>query len=61
LREEGLAFNEPAYLPRIAKTLASIRGVNEAAFASAVWRNAMQVLPRWSALCVDLPTSKLAS
>ena len=61
LREEGLAFNEPAFLPRVARTLASIRGVNEADFALAVWRNAMQVLPRWSALCADLSTSKLVS
>ena len=61
LREEGLAFNEPAFLPRIARTLASIRGVNEADFALAVWRNAMQVLPRWSALCADLSNPKLAS
>ena len=61
LREEGLAFNEPAFLPRIGNTLAAIRGVSEADFASAVWRNAMQVLPRWSALCADLPNSKLAS
>jgi TatD DNase family protein len=61
LREEGLAFNEPAFLPRVAKTLASIRGVNEADFALAVWRNAMQVLPRWSALCADLSNPKLAS
>jgi len=50
LREEGLAFNEPAFLPRIARTLASVRGINEAEFALAVWRNAMQVLPRWGKL-----------
>ena len=61
LRQEGLAFNEPAFLPRIGRTLASIRGVGEADFALAVWRNAMQVLPRWSALCPDLPNSKIAS
>jgi TatD DNase family protein len=61
LREEGPAFNEPAFLPRVARTLASIRGVNEADFALAVWRNAMQVLPRWSALCADLSNPKLAS
>ena len=61
LREEGLAFNEPAFLPRVARTLASIRGVNETDFALAVWRNAMQVLPRWSALCADLSNPKLAS
>ena len=53
LRGEGLAFNEPAFLPRIARTLASIRGVDEADFALVVWRNAMQVLPRWSVLCAD--------
>ena len=61
LREEGIAFNEPGFLPRIAKSLASIRGINEAEFSAAVWRNAMQVLPRWSALCADLSNSKLAS
>jgi len=53
LRQEGLAFNEPAFLPRIGGALASIRGVSEADFALAVWRNAMQVLPRWSVLCAD--------
>ncbi len=53
LREEGLTFNEPAFLPRIARTLASVRGMNETDFASAVWRNTMQVLPRWSALYAD--------
>ena len=61
LREEGIAFNEPAFLPRIARCLADIRGVSETDFATAAWRNAMQVLPRWSALCADLPNSKLAS
>ena len=55
LREENLAFNEPAYLPRIARQLAAIRGVNDSEFASAVWRNAMQVLPRWSVLCAGNP------
>ena len=61
LRGEGIAFNEPGFLPRIAKMLASIRGINEADFAAAVWRNAMRVLPRWSALCADSANSKLAS
>jgi TatD DNase family protein len=61
LREEGIAFNEPGFLPRIASSLASIRGINEAEFSAAVWRNAMQVLPRWSALSADLSNSKLAS
>jgi len=61
LRGEGIAFNEPAFVPRIAKELASIRGVSETEFASAVWHNAMQVLPRWSALCADTPNLNLAS
>ncbi|MBU3578438.1 TatD family hydrolase [Polynucleobacter sp. 73C-SIWE] len=60
-RGEGIAFNEPGFLPRIARMLASIRGINEADFSAAVWRNAMQVLPRWSALCADSANSKLAS
>ena len=51
LREEGIAFNEPAFVARIAKELATIRGITDSEFADAVWRNAMQVLPRWSALC----------
>jgi TatD DNase family protein len=53
LKEEGIKFNEPAFVSRIAKELAAIRGINDSEFASAVWRNAMQVLPRWSALCAD--------
>ena len=55
LRGEGIAFNEPAFLPRIAKELALVRGVSDAEFASAIWGNAMQVLPRWSALCAGIP------
>ena len=61
LREEGIVFNEPAFVERIAKELAAIRGVDDAEFASAAWRNAMQVLPRWSALCADLSNLNLAS
>ncbi|MBU3566383.1 TatD family hydrolase [Polynucleobacter sp. MWH-HuK1] len=61
LRKEGIAFNQPAFVGRIAKELASIRGIGDAEFASAVWGNAMQVLPRWSALCADLPNLNLAS
>ena len=61
LREEGIAFNEPAFLPRIARELAAIRGVNEVEFSTAVWRNALQVFPRWAALCADLHNPKLAS
>jgi len=61
LKEEGLVFNEPAFIPRIAKELASIRGVSETDFAQAAWRNAMNALPRWSALCADIPNLHLAS
>lgn len=61
LKGEGIAFNEPAFLPRIASELASIRGMSEAAFALSAWRNAMHVLPRWSALCADTPSLHLAS
>ncbi|QWD78853.1 TatD family hydrolase [Polynucleobacter sp. MWH-Svant-W18] len=61
LREEGVAFNEPAFLPRIGRELASIRGLSDDEFALAVWRNAMQVLPRWSALCAGFANPKLAS
>ena len=60
LRQDGIAFNEPAFLPRIAKELASVRGVSDADFSSAVWRNAMQALPRWSALCADISSLNLA-
>jgi len=61
LREEGITFNEPAFLPRIVKTMASIRGINESEFASAVWGNAMNALPRWSALCATHSNLNLAS
>ncbi len=61
LRQEGVAFNEPALLPRIAEALASARGVSDADFSATVWRNAMQVLPRWSALCADNSNLNLAS
>jgi TatD DNase family protein len=61
LRVEGIAFNEPAFLPRIAQELAAIRGIDDAEFASAVWRNAMQVLPRWSALCTSSLTFPIIS
>ena len=56
LRAENLTFNEPAFLPRIATELAAIRGVSDVEFASTVWRNAMQVLPRWSAFCANNPS-----
>ncbi len=61
LKEEGLSFNEPAFLPRIAHELAAIRGISPEDFSEAVWRNAMQVLPRWLALCSANPELPLAS
>ena len=61
LRSKDIAFNEPAFLPRIAQELAHIRGIEELEFASAAWRNAMQVLPRWSALCATNPALQVAS
>jgi TatD DNase family protein len=50
LKSEGSDLNEPALLPRIAKQLADIRGMEHQQFAQAVWQNAMQALPRWSSL-----------
>ena len=61
LRKEGIAFNQPAFVERITKELASIRGVGDTEFASAVWGNAMQAIPRWSALCAGLSNLNLAS
>ena len=61
LKREGVAFNEPAFVARIATELAVIRGADTADFAAAAWSNAMKVLPRWSALCADIPDSHLAS
>jgi TatD DNase family protein len=61
LKQEGLSFNEPSFLPRIAKELASIREVDDTKFASQVWRNAMQVIPRWTSLCASNPKLSLAS
>jgi len=61
LKEEGIAFNEPAFVERITKELAAVRGIRDSEFAFAVWSNAMQVLPRWSALCAsfDPPLARL--
>ncbi|MBU3577115.1 TatD family hydrolase [Polynucleobacter sp. UK-Kesae-W10] len=61
LREEGIAFNEPAFLPRIAQELADIRSMAPSAFASAVWTNAMTALPRWSALLAGSSSHSLVS
>jgi len=54
LKKEGGRFNEPVFVARIAKELAAIRGIPESEFADAVWRNAMQVLPRWLTLLADV-------
>jgi len=35
--------------------------MGNADFSSAVWCNVMQALPRWSALCADIPSLNLAS
>jgi TatD DNase family protein len=40
------ARNEPAQLPRIAQTLAQLRGVTVEQVAAQNWRNAVRVLPR---------------
>ncbi len=54
LSAEGLRYNEPAFLPRIAKQLAQIRAIDDGQFATAVWRNAMDAIPRWSTLLTSL-------
>ena len=50
LRSEQERRNEPAFLPRIARVLAEIRGIQEHDLANAVLVNSSQVLPRWNAL-----------
>jgi TatD DNase family protein len=60
LKQEGIEFNEPAFVARIAKELAAIRGMSDSEFASVVWSNAMQALPRWSVLCSRNLSSTLA-
>lgn len=61
LKQEGGLMNEPALLPRIAKQLADIRGLDHQEFSAAVWQNAMQVLPRWSDLMASNLNSQIAS
>lgn len=61
LKQEGVKFNEPAFVARIAKELAVIRGVSAEQFATVVWQNAMQVLPRWKILCATNPNLSFAS
>ena len=49
--EPGAAVpNEPAQLPRIAQTLAALRGVSLAEIAEATWANACAALPKLAAL-----------
>ena len=49
--EPGAAVpNEPAQLPRIAETLAVLRGVSLAEIAAATWGNACATLPKLAAL-----------
>jgi TatD DNase family protein len=43
--------NEPAYLPRIAQTLAELRGISLTALAEATSASACAVLPRLAATC----------
>lgn len=50
LKDEHERRNQPAYLPRIAKALADIRGIQEQDLAQAVIKNTSKVLPRWGQL-----------
>ncbi len=43
--------NEPAQLPRIARVLAELRGMETEDLALALWSNACQALPRLSKVC----------
>jgi TatD DNase family protein len=61
LKEEGGKLNEPALLPRIGKQLAGIRDISEEIFSVAVWKNAMQALPRWSSLMTNTSNAQSAS
>lgn len=56
-RAAGLAHgrNEPAELPRIAQTLADLRGWDAAHTAAQTTRNALAALPRLAGLCGALP------
>jgi TatD DNase family protein len=61
LKEESIPFNEPTLLPRIAKELAGIREMGDEAFSAAVWRNAMDALPRWASLVKASPITPIVS
>ena len=50
LRSERERRNEPAFLPRIAQTLAEVRGVQPDFLSQAVIQNISQALPRWGQL-----------
>lgn len=50
LRAEHERRNQPAYLPRIAKVLAEVRGIDELELAQAVITNTSKALPRWGQL-----------
>ncbi|NBO85936.1 MAG: TatD family deoxyribonuclease, partial [Burkholderiaceae bacterium] len=50
LRSEQERRNEPAFLPRIAQTLAEVRGVQPDFLSQAVIQNISQALPRWGQL-----------
>lgn len=56
-RAAGLAHgrNEPAELPRIAHTLAALRGWDAASTAAHTTRNALAALPRLAGLCGERP------
>lgn len=49
LRDEGVAHNSPAMIPRIGSVLAELRQMEVDAFAGATWANALIALPRWAA------------
>ncbi|MBJ7379824.1 MAG: TatD family hydrolase [Polynucleobacter sp.] len=50
LRDSDVRRNEPAFVARIAESLAEIRGIAVPEFARTVKQNALNVLPRWSNL-----------
>ena len=50
LRSKQERRNEPAFLPRIARVLAEVRGVQPNSLSEAVIHNVSQALPRWAKL-----------
>lgn len=59
--KESTSFNSPAFLPRIAKELASIRGISDEVFSVVTWGNAMQAIPRWLVLTTKSISTPLDS